>query len=273
MSTNVTENDTFPATVPAPDVGDNTYPSVVADALDRLADRTRYHENTLIGNYIGTALDLLTTSPTLQQFIPLPQDGRLTPNNPFKAIASNLFQSFKWLKESIPGKAKGQTVVSFKPVPLNAHVASFAWASAWGSNVVNLVQTGTASTDIAYFQLPITVRAGTLVNVIAHLMGDVAGGNVHGGTKPANMPRIDLYRYTSTVSGETVTLVGGQADTSATAVIYDAAHGVTLSISESIAPSTTTYWVLKVTGESGAGSLANALAIQWIDMTIDGGTL
>lgn len=273
MSYNVTESDTFDPTVPVTDVADSTYPAIEAQMGQALANRTRYHENTLTGNYIGTALDLLTTNATLQQYVPIPPDSRVGsgPNSPFRAIASNLFQNFKWLKESLPGKAKGATVIPFAPVLLNAHGSARKWETV-ASNFT-LLQTTNASTDIAFFELPITIRAGTLTSVSAHVLGDVAGGNVHAANKPANMPRIDLYRYVSTGSGLSGGLVGGQVDTAATGAAYDAAHSITLTVSESIAPSATMFWILKVTGESGANSIASVLTLQWLDMTIDGGNL
>jgi hypothetical protein len=240
------------------------------DGVDRLADRTRWIYNTITGNSAGVPENLLTVPATLTQYVTVPDDTRLTASNAFRAIAKPLLQNFKWLKESLPGKALGSTVVGFFPRPIH----SSAWSSvSSGGGTFNFVQTGNSSSDIALFQLPVTIRAGTLITVTAHVLGDVAGGNVHGGSKPANMPRIDLYRYVSTGSGLSSALVGGQADTSATAVIYDAAHGIQLNVVESIAPSSTMFWALKITGESGANSLANALTLQWIDMTIDGGSL
>lgn len=271
MSHAALETDSFPASIQVPDTADKTYPTVVANAETNLASRTRYHENTLTGNYIGTALDLLTAAATLTQFVALPTEARLGVLNPFKAIALPLFQNFKWLKENIIGFAKGEVIQYF--MPKAAH-ATGTWTSFSSGTVVNLIQATNASTDLVFFELPLAFRKGTLKAVHAGVLGDIGAANVHGVNLPAAMPRIDLYRYTATVSGVSSGLVGGQVDTSATGAAYDAAHAITLSgLNESLEPSATLFWAIRVTGESGANSLANKFTIQRLGFTVDGGNL
>src|SRR5690349_19434217 len=74
MSANVTETDAFSANVPTPVLGDKfTYPATVTDALTKLASRTRYTDNTLMGSVSGAWEFLQETDASV--FTPLPESS------------------------------------------------------------------------------------------------------------------------------------------------------------------------------------------------------
>ena len=275
MSHNAVDTDTWPATVPVPDIADTTYPQVVDDLATALNNRTFHDHKTLVNTLASfESLDLATISATLTQYVPHPL-SRLGASNFWTLGFTALLQNFRWLKEKLPGIKKDNTLISFPPEPVNAHVAAFGWESLWGSDLVSLVQNNNASTDIAYFHIPIAIRSGQITTVQARVIGDVAGGSAHGSTLPANRPTLSLYRYVVSGAGIGVGLVGTVTDPSASAAAYDAAHTITLtSISEPLdTGNNTLFWMIKMTGEHGADSIADKFAIRGFDVTIYGGNL
>src|SRR5689334_15449238 len=99
MSYNVTEADTFPTTVPTPETNDTSYPTVVPQSVTALANRTRYHENTLTGS-AGTE----TFGPELgAEFLgnlTVPSDGRA---DLLRNGLLTLRNSILWLRARVPG--------------------------------------------------------------------------------------------------------------------------------------------------------------------------
>ena len=273
MSSNVSESDTFPTTVPAPDISDVTYPAIVPDAFSRVASRTRFHENTLTGNYVGTALDQLTVGNSIQQYVPIPPDARVTAANPWRALATPLLQNFRWLKERLPGFKSGTHLLYYQPLIVDGSVnVTPRWRSTvdGGSGVPVAIQVDNTSSGFMHLALPNLPTAGTLTTVTVRVKGDP--NSTHGGL-PANKPAFSVIRYTPTAGGYGVSVLGTATDSSADLATYRTAHTITLSGLGEDLSTPNFFFGVKFTGEYGANSETLALYVYGVEVSVYGGNL
>jgi hypothetical protein len=274
----VTENDSFPTTVPAPDVGDVTYPAVVADAIDRLADRTRYHENTFNGNYTAVAIDQLTVGDTLQQFVNLPPNSRVgalgadSLLSPWRAIATPLLQNIRWLKQRLAGLRSGTVVLFYQPIIVDGSVNTTPrWRTTKNfSGVPVAVQVDNASTGNMSLGLPGLPCAGTITRVDVRIQGDP--NSTHVGL-PANMPSMAVNKYTATTGA--ISVLGTGTDTSANLTAYRTLHTISVTgLNEDLtAAISNNFYDVKFTGEYGANSETLALFVNSVEVWVAGPTV
>jgi hypothetical protein len=119
--------------------------------------------------------------------------------------------------------------------------ADWAYVAADGT----VGQSGTTtSAEWVVFAVPMLPPSATITEVQM-----VTEPSLLHGALPAQMPQIRLVRYTATGSR---TVVGTQADTSASTVIYEVQHTTTLATAETAAAR---WYVVEICGEYGANSL------------------
>jgi hypothetical protein len=107
----------------------------------------------------------------------------------------------------------------------------------------------------------ITTGTGWVTGATARVAGDAGGGGPHGAL-PATLPRLWLYDLL-----DGVVTPNAQTDTSGGVAAYDAAHDIVLS-GLSIPIVKNRIFLAKFDGETGAGSLFNALGVYSISLQI-----
>jgi hypothetical protein len=224
MSSPVIEHDTFPATIQAPDVADTTYPEVVLESFDLLADRTRYHENTLTGA-AGTETILPGVgSPFLGNLV-VPSAGRA---DLIRNIAGTLRNEILWLRQRVFGaNAAGAERIAWYPI-LGAHLAANWSDETYTSSgiLAPFTTQTTVSANYATFSVP-PMPVGMYLTSLQVVCQSV---QTHGAL-PATMPRIALVKVSSV---GVATEIGGALDTSASTAAYEAVHTISATLSHAI---------------------------------------
>ncbi len=250
MSSPVIEHDDFPETIQAPDVGDTTYPEVVREAVDLLADRTRYHENTLTAAE-GTETILPGVGTAFLGNLVVPESGRA---DMLRNIAGTLKNEILWLRARVFGaNAAGAEIVSWFPV-LGAYTAA-NWSNATYATSAILApytQQTTKSANYAAFSVP-QLPVGTYISSLRVVCQSVQS---HGGSLPATMPRIALVKIDA--SG-VATEVGGGLDTSASAAAYELVHTISVAMTHLVAPDEALE--LHIRGEDSTNAQDSSLRI------------
>jgi hypothetical protein len=103
----------------------------------------------------------------------------------------------------------------------------------------------------------------TSVSMILHGDGNAVGP--HAGAV-GTMPRITLYRLDATAG--TWTNVGNQVDTTVAPATYEVLHTVTFTPGAAQTVNSTTQYAVSIRGESGANSLAFALVMFGLYVTV-----
>lgn len=224
MSSPVIEHDDFPEVIEAPDIGDTTYPEKVRDGIDFLADRTRYHENTLTGEEGTETIAAGIGSPFLGDLV-VPASGRA---DLIRNIAGTLRNEILWLRQRVFGaNAAGAERIAWYPI-LGAHLAAD-----WGDDtyatsgiLAPYTQQKTVSANYATFSVP-PMPVGMYLSSLQVVCQSVQS---HGGL-PATMPRIALVSINSSgVAAE----IGGAVDTSASTAAYEAVHTISASFTHAV---------------------------------------
>jgi len=260
MSYNVNETDEFPTTIPVPEVGDTTYPAVVEDLVTRLSKRSRHIQNSITWNFGAT--DAATfDSETEDLLTSLPHPGtRLGALNFWSQIAKPVVGTIKWLSERIPGMSNLPKTVFVSMSPLNEGDPGWAYAELSGGKAI-LAQKTVAGGETAHFDLPVPL-GGYLRDVTVWAMP--LTGITHS-SLPANKPVVEVSHISSQVGGLAKTALGSTTDPAASTGAYDVLRGISVPLSfamtQALGSGALLGYRIRVTGESGANSLADGFGI------------
>lgn len=139
----------------------------------------------------------------------------------------------------------------------NGNASGSTGALSWMEHVV--------TTNPLYFALPVPPR-GTIISFTAHVKGNIGSGTSFHGAKPATLPKVELVRSKLNPSSALEILDSFQ-DVSADLAAYEPYHALskTLAAAHTLDPLWTYY--LRVHGESGANSTADAFGIFGLECT------
>lgn len=126
--------------------------------------------------------------------------------------------------------------------------------STWSWNVTSKCwQTVNTTSTILYFDLPNLSYGNTLTSIGAWFKG----GSGHGGSAPATMPSVTLYKRQ--YDSATPSTVGSATDTYASAVAFETAHLIAVTgLSEALDMGSYVY-SLGVRSEGGANAFTDAV--------------
>lgn len=263
MSSNVTETDTFSATVPAPAVADTTYPAVVLDALTKVASRCNYLLKSIKWDFGSTdAATFDSETEALLTALPHPQ-SRLGELNFWTQTAKPLVGTVKYLSNRIVGLSDTQKIVPVGISPINVNDPDWLVAFVGGKAVVSQMDIGGAA--VAHFDLPVPL-GGFLRNVTVWCQP--LTGITHSGM-PANKPTVTLSQISAQAGGFSATTIGSvTTDPSASTGAYDVLHGISVDVTFAMTQTLSTGGLLgyriAVTGESGANAVAQGFCIAAI---------
>lgn len=189
----------------------------------------------------------------------------------------NSGRDLEWLGTTNLPKLGSREYIFAQPMVPAYHLAL---TNVWGFDVANGEwNQGDVGGGTAPHVLPIPLTrlphqaTMTKCRIIIDGDGNGAGGN-HGATLPATLPTATLYKRTLSVStGSTVGAT--QVDVPGSAAQYDTIHAIATSYDAGLAnwtweglseliTSNVNYWVV-IVGESGANSVASALAVVGIE--------
>jgi hypothetical protein len=246
MSAPVTESDTFPAAINAPDVNDTSYPTVVTQMATDLANRTNNLNRTLKGT--TSSLEVFTANgqdPVLAD-LTLPATGRA---DLIRNLGISLHKQIRWLRQRVFGTGAAATTLRWCPAPIA--YASANWALNAGTSAFYVYQSAlsVAPVIMTFPELPPGVY-------ISNLRVLVSLPTSHGGSLPATMP--DVLLLAQGGSGSSSTIASG-ADTSANTTIYEATHEIVVTLNHAV--QTDVAYALAVRGENAANAQANSFRI------------
>ena len=248
MSHNVVEVDEFTAAVQVTDVDDTNYPTNEANMGQSLANRTRYHENTLTGNYTAQAVSSEDAGISAGLVpVNIPPTARIGGSNPFLSIATGLQRAVKWFRE----RTLGASVTAIRmPIPIipAAHSGVLSFQQSNGAQLK-----WTQLSNLSPFALKVPLWGVPPVCTIEKIWVWVEGDG-HSAT-PQFKPVITLYsQLTSSVT--TIATVTDPINYPS----YDTVHVIELTVNHDTDPSNQ-YW-LSIGGESGTDSQASGLIVH-----------
>jgi hypothetical protein len=271
MSTNLLESDDFAPAVQVPSVSDTTYPTVVPAGMGQLTNRTRHIQNTLTAGVPLDALDFagLTEQLHTQYIVPT---TRLGSNNLWTVNVTRLAQSFKWLKNRLPGVKSGTTTIGIQPT-LGVGASGFWTMNVDGAGVPFMVEASAGPTSTLYIPLVGLPQAGAISSVSVRVFG---AASAHAGL-PANLPKAALIKYlvTSPSGALAGTLVGSEVtDSSANLAAYETHHAITIpGLAEDLNPVTPPlFYMLRLSGEYGTNAINFGLGCYGVQVLISGAT-
>jgi hypothetical protein len=255
MSAPVTESDTFPSSVTAPEVNDTNYPTIIPQMATQLANRTRYHQNTLTGagaseTFAFSGQDAVATD------IIVPADGRA---NLIRNLGISLHKQIRWVRERVLGVGATATTIRWVPAILGFPSASWTLtANGSGSSGHRVLQSTASSFPIA-LAIP-QVQPGLIISNIRLKVSSPAS---HAGL-PAVMPRLSLFN-TDPSTGFASEMVGAD-DSSASTAAFQAVHEIV--ITTSLATSSAYTLSLSVRGEDSTNAQDNSFRIFGASMDV-----
>lgn len=125
-------------------------------------------------------------------------------------------------------------------------------------------QTNITDGGILIFDFPPGYVGLRCTSVNVYLEGN-GGGSNHANV-PANFPTAALMYQDFITEGSTPQTVASATDSAASAAAYDTVHALSIGVNHTI-NAQRVYWI-RVIGESGANSVANALAVRGINITV-----
>lgn len=168
------------------------------------------------------------------------------------------------IRKGVPGIAPSMVYRIPIAASHNNSGARFSKPTA-GNDPIVWVQSSVADAGGLSFELPLQA-VGTISRVAVRVDGN-GGGFSHGGFPVGTMPRIKLFRTTND-SGLTSTQIGSTAiDGSGTVGAYETPHFIEITGQSQVISANFGYFVV-LEGEAGANSVANALALYWVEVTI-----
>lgn len=255
MSHPATEDDTFPVTVPVPDINDITYTDIVPQGLADLASRTKWLARTLAGSEGTTEAmsesDVVPLDSTINLAVPLQERSGL-----LRSLSFSLLGKIRGLRERQWGANPVAALMNVPIVPMYGATldGTTGFGSILSSNRVFWRQndvTGPPSLIWAAHGLPL---AGTIAGVQLQVSGQ-PGSHA---ALPATLPKIELWKQTDT--SIVPTLIGTGTDTSASKAAYEALHAIQTGAFEESIDSTATYLV-HLYGEASTNSVAFGLYV------------
>lgn len=251
MSHTSSGNDQFTDPVPVPDLLDVDYPTTVAGGLQAAADRTKFHENTLQGQFTSDTLSGVVPGDVFDMAIP--PIGRA---NYLRTAISKLMQNLLYVAASgwsTKGAANGLMAVPLSPsvesdggaTPL---VPGTYFQPSAASDKIVWVQVSTAPSSSPRLWIPIQglPPAGKLT----YFRFRCQGGTGHTGTLPGTMPKLTLLKLPQLTSS-VASVIYSKTDNTATAGVYETDHEISALgvFSEPIALDT--LYFFRWEGESG----------------------
>lgn len=262
MSHPLTDNDSFDVAVVTPDILDTTYPAVVTQGQQSLANRTKYIQNTLSG--ASGATDVLNNTNTgvfdaLAGNVLVPLNAR---SSIIYGLAYSLLSTIRYVRQYMWAGSQGSRVMAvpvdptkegdgagnYQP-PGTAIIGggpfynTSATASRWWWYQL---ATPTAAPEL-YWHIPGLPPQGTILTFSLA----VKGAGSHAGL-PTTMPTLSLYKQ---LSGGATSQIGATiTDTSANTSQYQTEHFLqATNLSEPLVANTTYFF--KFTGEAGTNKL------------------
>lgn len=251
MSTNIVESDAFDAAVQEPVLGDRTYPTSVPAGMTSLANRTRWHENTLQATGGGVSefkaeADLFAYNH--QAYMQLPPTGRAEGiRGPLAILAGKV----KWLRQRCwtGGSSPAGLSMTVPIVPMVGNDQLNAYYCVVNTDVLYWAQNVATAVEL-WWPLQGLPPMGTITGIQLQVSGNPGSHSA----LPANLPTFSLYRQTI----NTTTLVATASDSSATKAAYETLHALqNVGFVENIDP--TAMYVFKLKGESGTNAVAFGL--------------
>jgi len=185
-----------------------------------------------------------------------------------QATRTNVMQEYAdahtYLRNRSPAAVAGNYQIPIAPTnqPAAGWVQRWAWDIAGPNGWTNI---SVAGVDEIQIPLP-ALKDCSFSSVSMVLHGDGAGAGPHVGAV-GTMPLLSLYKIDGAGAAGT-TLVGSQIDTTVAPATYDVLHTVTYTPGAPQTIDETTQYALSIRGEAGANSIANALILFGLYMTI-----
>lgn len=255
MSHPVTETDTFHSTIPVTDINDATYPAVEAEMGQKLADRTRYHQNTLTGA-AGTETFAFSGQDPIAGDLTLPTSGRA---DLLRNMGIALHRQIRWVRERLMGTGAAASTLLWQPALIGGTSTYWGTDSVSSSVAVPYVNQKTADVNYASLAMP-HVQPGL---VFGTLTATVRSATSHGGSLPASMPRLALGGVDSTGTGIEI---AGALDTSADTTAYEAMHTISCPINTLVSPSLSYFVALR--GEGSTNAQNNSFKLYRLSLTL-----
>lgn len=170
---------------------------------------------------------------------------------------------------TVPGDITlASTEVNSVAQPLSPHTSDSIWT--YSTSIHGFQQSTVVSVGLFVVALPNLIRGSTMTGVTVFLDG--LGGTSAGtrGALPATKPAFSLYRNTPNAA---TVLIGSATDAPANVAAYEANHSIALTgLTEPIGgissgATTSSTYSIEITGESGANSAVNKLALLGIVCT------
>jgi hypothetical protein len=255
MSAPVTESDTFPSAINAPEVNDTNYPAVVTQLTTDLANRTKHLKNTLT---TGGSTELFTANgqdPVLAD-LTLPAAGRA---DMIRNLGIALHKQIRWVRERLLGTGASATTILWQPALIGG--TSTYWGSDSVASAVTVPYINQKTADVNYASLTMPhVMPGL---VFGTLTATVQSATSHGGSLPASMPRLALGGVDST---GTAIEIAGALDTSGSAAAFEAMHTISCPIN-SLVQTGLSYFVA-VRGEGSTNAQNNSFKVHRLSLTV-----
>lgn len=186
-------------------------------------------------------------------------DGDLVDGAGWLARIQDYANALQYLKDKANGLSVNDRVYCpFIAPGQSAGALRFAWNGV-GQNQIDVTSAGRLD-----FDLPLPKGATTIQGIVLILQGGAGGAHT---ALPATLPTLELYRFPE-AGGAPVSVSGPHADLSATFAAYDAAHVISASALAHAIVAQNRY-IMKVTGETGAGSGAGKLQLIAAYATVD----
>lgn len=217
----------------------------------------------------------LTPSDTFSANVQVPNNGEPADQAAWAIGAQPLDNRTTYLRNRIPAASATGLEIEIPLIP--ADPSSGAWPD-WDFASAGLYSYfGFLTQSSVAIAAPIRFRLSGLPRFPANITGIRArmiganGATTHSAV-PATVPRIQLIRYPLTSNQPAGTTVAEVQKTFANVAEYNAAHDVTTVVAGALPAliDPTQMYHLYVTGETGTNSVANALLLMGLYVTLQG---
>lgn len=262
MSHSVPEADDFQEVIPCPDILDTTYPTSVADAITKLANRTR-----------NLAITLGKDTTTIAPLESVAEGDVLSPDStgtaPFLVPTigrADWFRSaFLQTASKIVGMRNLLCSSYDEQVSISSMLGGTHWAADFGASIPGISQSDVAFAYSIVYPIPARMNDPTLtfgsssfprsIRAVRARVGRLSGA-AHS-AMPTTKRILDLC-YTDLYAGTpAIVVVASISDPAAAAGPYDTFHDITLSLTPGQASITdaTRMWFVRLQGETGSNSV------------------
>ncbi len=255
MSAPLTESDAFPSTITVPSVNDTNYPTIVPAAFLGVANRTRYHENTLTGA-VGTETFTFSGQDAVAADITVPSASRA---DLLRNLGIGLHKQIRWVRERLLGAGAAATTLHWQPALIGGTSTYWGTDSVGSSVSAPYVNQKTADVNYAALTMP-HVMPGL---VFGTLTATVQSATSHGGSLPASMPRLALG---GTASTGVAVEIAGAVDASADATAFEAMHTISCPINSLVQTGLSYFVALR--GEGSTNAQSNSFKLYRLSLTL-----